>query len=425
MRIRALVCVVVVSLSALLSSQNQQSVRQLPFTDLERGRALQMMDTISSDVKKHYYDPHFHGVDWDMRVAEAKDRIKKSTSQNAVLSHIAGALDSLHDSHTFFLPPSRPYVHDYGVQFQMVGDKCFVTRVRPGSDAETKGIKPGDQLLAINGFEPTRDNLWQMEYVFHTLRTQLSLKLDVRSPAGNQRQVEAAAKFRELRRMKDLTAAGGGGDMWDLYRDEEDYYHLNRARTAEFGDNLMILKFPVFNFNQSEVEGMISKARKHKALIIDLRENGGGAIETLKFLLSDTLKEDTKVADRVTRKDSKPLIEKFHVHNPYDGKLVVLVDSGSASASEIFARVIQLERRGTVIGDRSSGKVMESLHYNYRAGMGVTVFYGASITEADVLMSDGKSLENVGVAPDEVFLPTGADLASGWDPVLAHAGRSA
>lgn len=421
MRTQALVCAAVVSFSALLSSQTQQTVRQLPFTGLERDRALQMMDTIASDVKKHYYDPHFHGVDWDARVAEAEERIKQSTSQNAALSHIAGALDSLHDSHTFFLPPSRPYVHDYGLQFQMIGDKCFVTRVRPGSDAETKGIKSGDQVLAINGYSPTRDNLWQLEYVLHTLRPQLSLKLDLLSPAGSQRQVEAMARFRELRRMKDLTGAGGGGDIWEVYRGAEDYYHLNRSHTQEFGDSLMILKFPVFGFNQSEVDGFINKARKHKGLIVDLRENGGGAEETLRSLLSDTLKEDTKIGDRVTRRDTKPLMNKFHVRNPYDGKIVVLVDSGSGSAAEIFARVIQLEKRGTVIGDHSAGKVMESLHYNYRAGMGVTVFYGASITEADVIMSDGKSLENVGVTPDEVLLPTGADLASGRDPVLAHA----
>jgi C-terminal processing protease CtpA/Prc len=91
----------------------------------------------------------------------------------------------------------------------------------------------------------------------------------------------------------------------------------------------------------------------------------------------------------------------------------------------MFARVVQLEKRGTILGDHSSGKVMESRHYSYSAGMGVTVFYGASITEADVIMTDGKSLENVGVTPDETMLPTAADLASGRDPVLARAAELA
>jgi C-terminal processing protease CtpA/Prc len=51
----------------------------------------------------------------------------------------------------------------------------------------------------------------------------------------------------------------------------------------------------------------------------------------------------------------------------------------------------------------------------------VVVYYGMSITDADVIMSDGVSLEGVGVAPDEVMLPTAADMAAGRDPVMAHA----
>lgn len=419
------VCLVVATIfiSCAISNAQQTAQQSAPqISSLERDRALQMLNTIAGDVKKHYYDPKFHGLDWDARVQEAKQRIQTSPTQNAALSHIAGALDALNDSHTFFLPPSRPYVHDYGLQFEIIGEHCFVTRVRPGSDAETKGIKSGDEVLSISGIEPNRQNMWQINYVFHTLRPVLTLRLDLRSPDGAPRHVEAAAKFRELARLKDLTSSGAGG-IWDLFREAENSRHLQRARWAESGD-LMVLKLPVFNFSESEVDQIIGTARKHSLLIIDLREDPGGRIETLKFLVEGIFGNDVKIPNRVSRKDTKPLFEKYHPHNSFGGKVVVLLDSQSASCSELFARLVQLEKRGSIIGDHSSGSVMESLQYGYAAGMGITVFYGASITEADVIMSDGKSLEHVGVAPDELVLPTGADMASGRDPVLAHAAET-
>lgn len=116
-------------------------------TSIDRERAQSMLQEISSDVKKHYYDPTFHRVNWDAKVEEMKQRINAADSMNQALSEVAAALDSLNDSHTFFLPPSHALRYDYGWQAQMIGDRCFVLRVRPGSDAEKKGVKAGDELM--------------------------------------------------------------------------------------------------------------------------------------------------------------------------------------------------------------------------------------------------------------------------------------
>ena len=87
----------------------------------------------------------------------------------------------------------------------------------------------------------------------------------------------------------------------------------------------------------------------------------------------------------------------------------------------MFARVVQLEKRGVVIGDRSAGAVMRSKFHPHQMGMDVAVFYGVGVTDADVIMADGKSLEHTGVVPDELILPTAKDLAGKKDPVLSRA----
>jgi len=386
-----------------------------------------MLTVISADIKKHYYDPKLHGLDWDATIEKAKASIDGADGINRALSSVAGALDALNDSHTFFLPPPRPFRHDYGWQMQMVGNRCFVTQVRPGSDAEAKGLKSGDEVLSVNGFAPIRDNLWKMEYVFNTLRPQGGLHLRLRSPAGAERQVDVMASIKQFSRVKNLTGEGGAQDVWDIIREDENEIKLNRAREVEFGGDLLIIKFPRFSFTESEVEKMIGNARKHKALILDLRGNPGGSVDTMKYLVSGVFEQEIKIGDQVGReKDmNKPMVAKSRGHNHFAGKLIVLADSRSASAAELFSRVVQIEKRGIVLGDQTSGSVMESKRYSYKIGSDTVVFYGASITVADLVMNDGKSLEHTGVVPDETILPTAADLAGGLDPVMVRAAETA
>jgi carboxyl-terminal processing protease len=389
-------------------------------TSYQRGQAQEMLQQLADDVKKNYYDPKLNGLDWDATVREAKEKIDKADSMNRALSAIASALNSFNDTHTFFLPPSRPYVLAYGFHMRMIGNRCYVMRVRPGTDAEKKGVKPGDEVLSVNGYAPTRQNFWQMQYVFNTLRPQPELELDLRSPEGAERKLDVEAKMRQLTAIRDLTTSEG---IADYYRQMENQEHADRIRYIEKGHDLMIVQFPAFEFSFEQIDSVIGKMRDHNAVILDLRGNPGGYEDTLKALLSGVLEDKMKIFDRVTRKTTKP-VESDTFKNGFSGKLVVLVDSRSASCSELFARVIQLEKRGTVIGDLSAGAVMEARHFGHEQGTETVAFYGASITEANLIMTDGKSLEHVGVTPDTLALPTAADLASGLDPVMAKAAES-
>jgi carboxyl-terminal processing protease len=409
--------VIVAGTCALTPAQAAQ------ISSLDRERAQQMLKTTVEEVRKHYYDPKFHGVDLNKEYSEAKQRIEKVSTLSMAIANIANLLDALNDSHTFFLPPERPMRFDYGWQYQMVGDRCFVTQVRPKSDAESKGVKPGDQVLAINGIAPTRDLTWKLQYMFGVLRPQASLKLVLQSPDGRQRAVEAAAYIRETKRLTDISDPDGS-DIWNLIHAIEADEHNERTRYAELGEKSIVVKLATFAQSPGEVGELMGKVRKHQAVILDLRGNPGGSVETLEYFAGNLFGKDTKIADLVGRKEHKPMIAKTSTA-AYSGKLIVLTDNRSASAAEILARLIQLQKRGVVLGDRSSGSVMQSRELSEKMGTDVNVFYGISVSDADVIMGDGKSLEHEGVSPDELILPTAADLAAGRDPVMSRAAELA
>jgi carboxyl-terminal processing protease len=388
-------------------------------TPKEREQALAMLKDIAADAKTYYYDPHLHGLDWDAKVQTAKEKIDKENSLNRALTDVAVILSDLNDSHTIFWPPPRPYKFDYAFQMLMIGDRCYVTRVRPGSDAETKGLKPGDQILTVNGYKPTRDDFWRMQYIFWILRPQQSLRLGLRGFDGAERQVEVEAKFRQLPKVKDLYEM----NIFNLNQEREEDEHSLRVQYANRDYNLLIVRLPAFMAFSNEADVINSKLEGYKAILFDLRGDPGGSEEMLQSLLGTLFEHKVKIGDRVTRRSTKA-IETEHHFQKFNGKIAVLVDSQSASAAELFARVIQLEKRGVVVGDQSSGMVMEAQQFPHHTN-GSTgdsyVVYGAEVTVANIIMTDGQSLEKQGVVPDVVVLPTPSDLANGRDPALAKA----
>jgi len=389
--------------------------------NIDRSRAI--LRDAYDNVKKHYYDPKFHGIDLDARYHEFDEKVRNAGSLSQAFGVVAAFLDALNDSHTYFIPPSRTYRVDYGYRMQIFGDNAFITRIRPGTDAESK-VHAGDQVIGYNRFSVNRADFHKLIYYFASLAPQPATQLVLRDNGGQEREVTVQAKTRQLKKVMDLTGSDGDNDIWQLIRDEENSDHIVRQRYVEMSD-VMAWKMPEFDLDDAGVDRMFGIARKHKTLIIDLRGDPGGYTNTLERMVGSLFDHDVKISDRKGRKELKPQLAKTRGGSVFSGKLIVLVDSGSASAAELFPRVIQLEHRGTVLGDRSSGSVMEALHYSCSQGADTKFFYGFSVTDADLIMADGNSLEHSGVIPDEVILPTGQDLAAGRDPVLAHAAELA
>ena len=385
---------------------------------IERERALSMLNVVKSDLKNNYYDPAFRGMDVDARFKTAEEKVKAATSLGQAFGIVAQALLDLNDSHTFFVPPRRPETITYGWQMQMIGDKCFVVAVKPGSDAAAKGLKEGDQVISVMGFKPSRKDLWKMIYYFNLISPRPALVAVVQSPGGEPREMELKAKIKPGTVIRDLT---NELEVFDVLRNVEDNYMIGRHRYYEDIEGVFVWKMPEFDLSDKSVDEMIDKAKKKNAMIMDLRGNPGGLIKTLLRLIGNFFDKDMKMADAKERKATKPEIAKTRGSSPFSGKLVVLIDSNSASSSELFARVMQLEKRAVIIGDQSDGKVMRSRSYGHDLGAETLVSFNVSVTNADYIMSDGQSLENVGVKPDELILPSGEDLAAKRDVAMAKA----
>ncbi len=374
----------------------------------DRDLVLVMLRQVREDVEKHYYDPAFHGIDLKSQFSDAEQRLKTAPTLTDAFAIVANLLFQFDDSHTVFIPPTRPTRVDYGWHMAMIGDVPLVTGVDPHSDAAAKGLAAGDRVLLLNAVAPSRSNLPRLAYFYRFIRPDAPQQIAVLKPDGSSRTIDVVSHVDPKR-----TA-----DVGDLLDDLTLLLDRARDRSAPVGD-VLVWRMSVFG-QPNPVNEMIRKARGYKTLVLDLRGNGGGSLAALRALVGGCIGHEVVMAVEKRRdKDSREVARP--ARNGFTGRLIVLVDSRSSSAAEMFARIVQIEKRGDVLGDRTAGEVMTSRLFPHSIGKGPVAVYAASITVADVRMSDGASLEKIGVEPDEIVLPRPTDLAAGRDPVLAQA----
>jgi carboxyl-terminal processing protease len=408
----AAVVAVAVSMPSLVASLRAQALDAT-----ERTHMREMLHRVQEVVRGNYFDATFKGLDLKEHFKTVQAKLDAAPSRNMAYALIAQALLDFNDSHTYFLPPMRPEKFDYGWEMQMIGDECFVVAVKPGSDAEAKGLRPGDRLLRIEQFAPSRKDLWKLQYAYYVLAPRTSVRVVAQSPGGQPRELELLSKVTQGQRIIQLHL-----DLDDLGLGDEYRQMTVRENRAVLLGNIALWKLSGFSFEPRDADRIFNAVTKGAtSLVIDVRGNPGGLVKTLEAVAARLFEQDVRLAELKGRRSMKPVTAKKR-KDPFTGKVVVLIDAGSASAAEVLARVVQLEKRGVVIGDRSGGSVMQGVRMG-GALEGVEGFipFEVSVTNADLIMKDGQSLEHVGVTPDELLLPSGADLAASRDPVLARA----
>ncbi|MEZ5308843.1 MAG: S41 family peptidase [Pyrinomonadaceae bacterium] len=382
-----------------------------------RDQGLEMLSGIRDTLKEYYYDKTFKGIDLDEKYKAAKERIKTLEYNWQIHRVLAQFLLDFRDSHTIFLPPRRANKVDYGFQMQMIGEDCIVTSVKKDFDAVKKGLKPGDKIVMIGSLPTTRESLWVVEYLIRVLDPQEAILVTIKDSSGVEKQLKIESKLVTLDEQEEQN-----DEIWKTLKAKD----VNPYKCQSINTQIVACKLETFSAYKDEVDEMMKEVGDHSKLILDLRGNGGGLLETERRALSYFFDREINVGTQIGRKKSKEIKVKPIKGKMFSGELIVLVDSDSGSASEIFARVMQIEKRGIVIGDRTAGAVMVSYRIPMQWDSGTdssfrVVTYGVSVTVGDMVMSDGGRLENVGVTPDILIGPKPNAFAENTDPVLAYA----
>ena len=239
-----------------------------------------------------------------------------------------------------------------GVTYQLIRDTITVISPTAGGPSEKAGIMAGDQFIKIDGeesFGPKIDN----EFVQNHLRGKKGTKVVVSVKRGNNTELIDFEIVRDKIPLNSINA-------YYMLDNSVGYIKLDRfaqESTQEFKDAL----------GKLQTQGM-------KSLVLDLRGNTGGYLNTAIELVDQFIGADQLVIDK------QLIVFTEGIHSPRQewrstkdgdyitGKLVVLIDEGSASASEILSGAIQDHDRGVLIGRRSFGKGLVQRPFNLPDG---------------------------------------------------------
>jgi len=384
---------------------------------LAREQALGMLDEVKEILAEYYYDPKFRGIDLNERINTAKTRVKTLQYNWQMFRVLVQLVMELDDSHTSVFLPGRTDHFQYGFVTQMLGNECFVISIKRDSDAFKQGVRVGDQVLRLAKFKPNRNDLWKINYYIYRLDPSEKIDMIIRKPDGSEKGLVALAKTMTDKEFKAEQKA----------RKERQKEKYEPFKCKEISKEVIGCKLFSFVVDKNDIDKMMKQASAYPKLILDLRGNGGGYVFIEEYLLSHFFRREVKIADMVTKKKTEKRSTKPLGKEEYKGEVAVLVDSDSASAAEMTARVLQIEKRARIFGDVSSGSVMTSIQVPFMSLLEATTYdaavirAGMSVTIGDVIMSDGTRLEHTGVIPDEAVVPTADALVERTDPLLAYA----
>lgn len=334
---------------------------------------------------------------WDSLSANYVDH-EKLNEKKMFYGAIRGMVDSLDDPYTVFMEPqiAQEFEDDLAGKFEGIGaeigiknDILTIIAPLPDMPAEKAGLKSGDKVLAIND-ESTS-----------------GISID-----------EAVNK---IRGPKDtdvtLSIAREGVDELLKITITRGTILVKSIRTTMRDDGIYVIK--ITNFN-GDTEGLFNNAVKEvldknpKGLVIDLRNNPGGYLDTAIEMSSEWVEDGIIVVEKYNEERKNEHLARGRARLK-DYKTVILVNEGSASASEIVSGALQDYGLAKIVGKTTFGKGSVQILNNFEDGSSV------KITVAKWLTPKGRSINDDGITPDFEVDYTSDDYNSNQDPQMDRA----
>jgi carboxyl-terminal processing protease len=321
---------------------------------------------------------------------------------------VKGLIESLDDEYTNFLTPqeAKAYhdslVEDFdgiGVTLSYNGEYTYVETVLRDLPAFKNGILPGDIILAVDD-EDVSGELPQI--VAGKIRGERGTKVKLKI-------------FREN--------AGSLGETIDFII-TRDSVTVENIMWHEKDGGIVVIDILQFNANDLDefkknwdtVVTQITSLDKVNGIIVDLRNNPGGLVSGVSYVLEEFLNSGDIIFGEKTKNQQKS-VYKDNRNGKFEAiELVVLVNEGSASASEIFAGAIQDNNRGTIVGKPTVGKGVEQLLVDFEDGSVLFLVFQEWFTPSGRVVNK----ENP-IMPDIEVEYTREDFENGIDPQMAKA----
>jgi C-terminal processing protease CtpA/Prc len=404
-------------------------------------------------VGERFYDPKMNGIDWSAVRAQYMPRVAAAKSDAQFYRELKQMLAELGDSHTEVLTPRealdlRRFVAlRTGLVLGVIDGKIAVIEVDPDTPAAQSGVRPGDVVTAMNG---TRLDAAFVRAALADASTARHLPGAGDGPESLPADARDAERIRVLRATRRLLRTQIGANPlpgtpieFELQREAEVFKVALRTQPqarppqVQFrwieapgggGGGVALIRFTRFQPSvRDELERALDSAAGARAVVIDMRGNGGGLLDTYRWFSGQFL-PDERVPMRATRRDGSgsnaQKVSDLRVgpstyrRPPLLMPVAVLIDGRTGSAAELLAVTLAEQRNALLVGEPTCGCVV-----------GVRVEYvlpdggGLRIAETGFVSARGARMEGQPTLPTVRVTPTLADLRAGRDPVLDEAVR--